>query len=182
MSVWMRSVTSGFRAFGLLVSLLCLAGTYLAVAPASARTFVEPEGKVILTISGKLAHHNGRGEFRFDRKMLEAIGMHELNTRSYAKGQPAIWRGVLMRDLLDFVGAQGVEVEAIALDNYRMTIPRWDFDNYDVILALEQNGKPLSVRTRGPTRIIYPYDQHKELQTHEYGVRLVWQIKKLVVK
>ncbi len=149
---------------------------------ASARTMPEPTGKVILTVAGKLAHHNGHGEMRFDRQMLEKLGMHELETRSFLNTKRAKWRGVLMRDLLAYVGAKGKQVEAIALDNYRMTIPRSDFNTYDVILALKRNGKALSIRTRGPTRIIYPYDQHEELRNHDHGMRLVWQLKRLIVK
>lgn len=154
----------------------------LSVDAASARQLPEPKGKVILTISGRLSNHNGKGEVRFDREMLKQIGMHELNTRSYSSGKRSIWRGVLMRDLLAYIGAKGTEIEAIALDNYRMTIPREDFNKYDVILALENNGRPLSVRTRGPTRLIYPYDQHEELRNHNSGMRLVWQISRMVVR
>ena len=142
----------------------------------------EPTGKVILTISGKLANHNGHGEMRFDREMLEKLGMHELETRSFSSSKRAKWSGVLMRDLLAYVGAKGKQVDVIALDNYRMTIPRSDFDTYDVIVALKRNGKALSIRTRGPTRIIYPYDQHEELRNHDHGMRLVWQLKRLMVK
>ena len=147
-----------------------------------AETLPEPQGKVILTVSGNLSNHNGQGIVRLDRQMLMDIGLHELSTRSYSLGEPSLWRGVLMRDLLAFVGARGKEIEAISLDKYRKKIPRVDFETYDVILALEKNGKPLSIRTRGPTRIIYPYDQHEELQSQAYGGRLVWQIKKIVVK
>ena len=182
MSIRMHNITVGFRIIGFALFLSCLTGNLPLVSSVSASQFAKPVGKVILSISGKIAHQNVSDEFRFDRDMLKAIGMRELTTRSYEKGQVATWRGILVKDLLGFVGAKGVEVEAIALDNYRMVIPRWDFDNYDVILALEKDGQPLTVRTRGPTRIIYPYDQHAELQTPEYGVRLVWQIKKLVVK
>ncbi len=162
--------------------LIGIAATALCVDDASARMLPEPKGKVILTISGKLSHHNGKGEVRLDREMLQQIGMHELNTRSYASTKSSIWRGVLMRDLLAYVGAKGTEIEAIALDNYRMTIPRDDFDKYDVILAMENDGKQLSVRTRGPTRLIYPYDQYEELRTHDSGMRLVWQLSRMVVR
>lgn len=162
--------------------LIGMAAIFVGPKPAFADPLPEPTGKVILTISGKLSNHNGRGEVRLDRRMLETIGMHALNTRSYSTGKRAVWRGVLMRDLLAYVGARGQEIEAVALDNYRMTIPRSDFETYDVILALEHNGDPLTVRTRGPSRLIYPFDQHEELRSHDYGMRLVWQLSRLVVK
>lgn len=162
--------------------MIALVAIFASAQSSLADTLPEPKGKVILTISGKLSNHNGRGEVRLDRAMIEQIGMHELDTRSYAGGKRGIWRGVLMRDLLSYVGAKGDKIEVIALDNYRMTIPRSDFVTYDVIVALEHNGKKLSVRTRGPSRIIYPYDQHEELRNLDHGMRLVWQLSRLVVK
>lgn len=149
---------------------------------AQANSLPEPNGEVILTISGKLTRHNGKGIVRLDRAMLEMIGTHEIVTQTFYSSKASKWRGVLMRNLLAYIGAKGDDIEVVALDRYRAVIPRSDFEKYDVILALEQNDEKLTVRSRGPSRIIYPSDQNEELRAPEYGARLVWQIEKMIIK
>ena len=137
---------------------------------------------MILTVSGRLANHNGHGEMRYDRALLESLGMKTLKTHTFYSSSSSEWRGVWVRDLLKHVGAKGDKIEVIALDDYRTVIPREDFEKFNVMLAFERDGKKLSIRTRGPTRIIYPHDHHVELHDEKYAPRYVWQLKKLIVK
>ena len=44
-----------------------------------------------------------------------------------------------------------------------------------------QDGKPLSVRDRGPLWIVFPYDSDSRLTTDAYLNRSVWQIKELMI-
>nr|WP_319390265.1 molybdopterin-dependent oxidoreductase [uncultured Cohaesibacter sp.] len=141
-----------------------------------------PQRDVILTITGKLDNHNANGAVLLDRPMIEKIGLRELHTRTIYSSTPHLWRGVLMRDLLDYVGSKGELVEFRALDGYSVTIPIKDFYDHDVLLALRQNGKDLSIRRRGPTRLIYPRDLDASLLDPKYAARSVWQIEKMIVK
>jgi hypothetical protein len=69
-----------------------------------------------------------------------------------------------------------------ALDDYRINIPIADYQKYDVLLAFKLDGKNLSIRDRGPARIIYPIEQHSELSDKKYASRYIWQIKGMRVK
>lgn len=92
------------------------------------------------------------------------------------------FEGVKMRDLLRSLGADGHEVVAVALNDYRITIPVADFDTYDVILAWRRDGHDMPVRDRGPFWIMYPFDQHAELRAEPYYGRSIWQLKSLEVR
>ncbi|MDH3537347.1 MAG: hypothetical protein OER87_16515, partial [Gammaproteobacteria bacterium] len=65
-----------FRTFGKLV-LLALSVSLTPVATL-ADSLQAPTGKVILTVSGKIANTNAGDRAEFDREMLEALGDSEL--------------------------------------------------------------------------------------------------------
>jgi len=92
-------------------------------------------------------------------------------------------RGPLVRDLLAVAGAEGKTAHAIALDNYEVEIPSADFQEYDVIAAIEVDGKPISVRDKGPAWIVYPSGEHVALRKNAvYEARSIWQLKELKIK
>ena len=92
------------------------------------------------------------------------------------------FRGVRMQDLLRHVGARGKTIEATALDLYKVAIPMSDFDNEDVILALEIDGRKLRVRDRGPAWIIYPFSSRPDLDNEIIHSRSIWQLVSLNVR
>ena len=142
----------------------------------------QPQQDVILTVEGLLANHNGQGHVKLDRPMIERIGLNELTTHTVYSTKAYQWHGVLMRDLLDYVGAQGKTVMVQAMDGYRTSIPIQDFHDYDVLLATKRNGQDLNIRSRGPVRLIYPLDHDASLLDPKYTARFVWQIEKIVVQ
>jgi hypothetical protein len=90
------------------------------------------------------------------------------------------YRGPLVRDVLDRVGLGGLEsVRFVAANDYFVEIPTSDFRNYDAILAMEADGKPLSRREKGPLWLMYPISEHAELQDPEYLRRLIWQVVRI---
>lgn len=90
--------------------------------------------------------------------------------------------GPLVRDVLAAAGVTGTKITARALDGYELDIPMEDVQNFDVLAATEVDGKPLSVRDRGPAWIVYPTVDHPELKDALYEARSVWQIKELIVE
>jgi hypothetical protein len=90
------------------------------------------------------------------------------------------YQGPLVRDVLDMVGLGGLEtVRFVAANDYFVEIPTSDFQNYDAILAMEADGKPLSRREKGPLWLMYPISEHAELQDPEYLRRLIWQVVRI---
>lgn len=142
----------------------------------------QPAGKAILVVSGKIANTNDGAVARFDREMLEALGTVEIRTRTPWYDGAVVFEGVLMRNLMSAVGAQGTEVIAKALNDYRSRIPLSDFERYDVVLAMKRDGAAMPIRENGPLFIVYPFDANPELQADRYYGRSVWQLSEVEVR
>jgi hypothetical protein len=48
-----------------------------------------------------------------------------------------------------------------------------------VVVAHLLNGKPMSVREKGPLFVIYPFDDDPQLRTTIYYSRCIWQLKSI---
>ena len=154
-------------------------------APALAQTgepLTAPEGPVILTITGNIEETNGDDSAAFDREMFNDVGVTELKTTTPWLDGAQVFKGVLARTLLERLGAEGTTVVATALNDYTVSIPMDDFRNYDVLLATEMNGEEMRVSDKGPIWIVYPRDDHPELQERRISERWVWQLKALEVQ
>lgn len=141
-----------------------------------------PTGRVILEVSGSIEHTNVDGVMRYDLAILDALGNTTINTESPWTEGVVEYQGVLVRDILANVGATGTSVGATALNDYTVTIPVSDFQDYDVILATRRDGEVLSVRDRGPVWIIYPWTDQPNLQNEVIFSRSIWQLKSLFVE
>jgi hypothetical protein len=47
------------------------------------------------------------------------------------------------------------------------------------MVAYAINDQPISVRTKGPLFVVYPFDSKPELQSNLYYERSIWQLKAL---
>ena len=160
----------------------CVVLALMVSADAVARTLPAPTGPVVLTVSGKIEHRNGGGKMRFDRDMLEGIGLWTLETRTPLTDGRHRFEGILARDLLIAVGATGEVVTARSINDYTIDIPITDFLKYPVLLALKKNGDYLRVRDNGPIWIIYPRDRFKELNDRRTTSKWVGQLMEFIVK
>ncbi|TVM05405.1 molybdopterin-dependent oxidoreductase [Vreelandella aquamarina] len=151
--------------------------------PAAAeRPLSAPSGPVLLTITGAIQHANAKDSAQFDEQMLATLETHTLATTTSVTDGVNQFEGFLMRDLLDWVGAQGDQVIATALNDYIVEIPLEDFYQYDVLAATHMDGEALTPRDKGPLWIVYPRDDHRELQDIRYDYRWVWQLNGLEVE
>jgi len=163
---------------------LLMAGllTVLFVAKAPADSLSSTEGQVVLTVSGSISNTNADDKADFDMTMLEAMPSHIIETTTPWNDGVTEFKGVLARDLMSRVGAQGEHVLAIALNDYQFKIPLSDFDQYDVVVAYRVNGERMRIRDKGPLWIVYPMDSHESLQNETTHSKMVWQLRRLVVE
>lgn len=141
-----------------------------------------PTDKPILTIGGRISVTNDGDRARFDRPMLEALGMSGFETSTPWYNGRVRFEGVPMQRLMQQVGATGESVVVYALNDYSTEIPMADFSLYPVILALKRDGQYMPVRDKGPLFIVYPYDSAPELKHQKYYSRSAWQVARMVVK
>ncbi|MDI7861820.1 molybdopterin-dependent oxidoreductase [Rhizobiaceae bacterium n13] len=137
----------------------------------------------MLEVKGKLKISNRGPSAMFDLAMLEGLGLKVVKTSTvWTDGGPHLFEGVLARDVLAAVGAQDAHTVIVrALNDYAIEIPVSDFYDHDVILAMRMDGRQLTARDKGPLWIVYPRDDHPELQDERVDQRWVWQVKELEV-
>lgn len=87
------------------------------------------------------------------------------------------FQGVLLRELLKSANLTAPMLVMTALNDYRVEVPASDAQAYDVIVAYKVDGKYMRVRDKGPFWLIYPLDQHPELQNETTATKMIWQIK-----
>jgi len=141
-----------------------------------------PGGEVILSISGKIENTNAEGVAEFDRAMLEDLGLVDIKTATPWYDGEMVFSGVPFSTLLEFVGAEGDTITAVALNDYEVSIPVSDAAETGVILASRLNGEEMTVRNKGPLFVIYPYDDMQELDNQTYYSRSAWQVIRLEIE
>src|SRR5690606_35702292 len=72
-------------------------------------------------------------------------------------------------------------IRVFAMDNYGAEIPVAEIEKYQVLLALKANGRWLGLGDRGPAWVVYPRDQHPELQAQD-DAKWVWSAIRIDVE
>jgi hypothetical protein len=174
----MQTVSARLPRFGWAVLLVLATG--LGSAPA--RALEAPTGKVVLTVSGTLTTPNRGDRAVFDMAMLAKLPQHSFSTKTPWYPGPRKFTGPLLRDVLAAAGAQGKTIEALALNDYKVTIPLEDATLHPVLLARLLDEQPMAVRDKGPLFIIYPFDADPQLNNTVYFSRSAWQVKALSIR
>lgn len=154
----------------------------LICSAAQACTVPPPKGEVILSIDGMINECNEGLEVRLDRAMLDAMPKKQIKTENPWDHGPSVYEGVLLRDLMKFVKADGKTATFIALNDYKADMPVADMDKYDVILAYRRDGVDLPVRDKGPFFVIFPFTDVPELATEARFAQSVWQVNRISIK
>lgn len=139
-----------------------------------------PTGPVILTISeGDAPAEQGNG-IRMDLAMLMDLPQVEFTTGTIWMDDPVTFTGAALADVLTYAGVTGTSINAIALNDYQVDIPRDAITPLVPIVAYHMDGKPMSPRGKGPLWIVYPYDQGPEFRTEVVYSRSIWQLDRIV--
>jgi hypothetical protein len=132
-------------------------------------------GEVLLT----LVTPDGRS-YDLDRAALERLTWVRRTTRHHPHetDPPATFEGVLLEQLIRELRLEeeGLVVRFVALDDYRIDRPWAELAPLEPILALVQDGRPLTVKNYGPVRVILPYDRLEPDPTR-YNALWVWQVR-----
>ncbi|WP_370314170.1 oxidoreductase [Sagittula sp.] len=146
-----------------------------------AQDLPQPEGPVLLTVLGDLAVTNAPGRAEFDRKMLEDLGMREIETSTIWTEGTQVFAGPPLKAVADRLGIEEGTIRAVAINDYAIELPFSDVTEDAAILALDRNGEPMSIREKGPLWIIFPYDSDQRFRAETYHARSIWQLDTLEV-
>lgn len=134
---------------------------------------------VLLTVTGAI---DGDAPRTFDRDALHDMPRTQFTTSTVWTAGRIQFAGVLLSDLMAAVGATGDTLHAVALNDYAVELPMSDAGPDGPIIAYEVNGKPMSVREKGPLWIVYPYDSDGRYRTETIYGRSVWQLVRIEVR
>jgi hypothetical protein len=108
---------------------------------------------------------------------LLALPLVTIRTKTEFSDGVVEFVGPLARDAVAMMAAgTATSVHLVAANDYSIDIPLSDLTEFDVILALQADGKRLSLRDKGPIWLMYPLDDHQKLQDPVYNNRLIWQV------
>ena len=143
-----------------------------------------PDG-ALLVVDGLVdppeALGDGAGAALVDLALLESLPPATVVTETPWSTGPQRFEGTRLSALLDAVGAAGYRVRALGIDDYAAELDPDEIERYPVIVAWRHDGAPMTVRTLGPLRIVYPFDDHPELANASGESRSVWQLVRLTV-
>ncbi|MBI6629110.1 molybdopterin-dependent oxidoreductase [Pontibaca salina] len=158
----------------MLGEMVAVVGMSLLVGTAA----VAADAGTILQVTGRIAGET----VALEHAELQELPQIELETSTVVTDGTHKFTGFLMRDLMENLRADGDRVTAVALNDYAVDIPMADFYDYDVIVAYSMDDIPLGRDDKGPLWIVYPRDDHQELQDIRYDYRWVWQLSRLEVQ
>ena len=146
-----------------------------------------PAGEVILTISGDIGITNVGDTLQLDMPTLESLGLVEYAVtdpyRIDEDGQleQITYTGVLMSRLREYLGVpeSSKAFHIVALDDYRVDLSIALAERWPILLATRSDGEYMSVENSGPTRIIFPYDNFKEIDQVKYNPQWIWNIESM---
>ena len=141
-----------------------------------------PPAAVLTIIGSRLGPPAKAGRAAFDVGALQQLTQRKIVSATPWYSSVSEFTGPLLRDVLKAAGANldgGSSLRCTALNDYRVEIPLADVRRFDVVVAHLFNGKPMSVREKGPLFIIYPFDEQPQLRTTTYFSRCIWQLKSI---
>lgn len=155
---------------------LALAAVAFFATPAAA-----PAGEAMLVVTNTADPATPTAEFS-ERDLMEMTQVRVRTATEFTDGMIE-FVGPLARDAVGRVGTGGADtVHLVAVNDYTVDVPLSDFMEYDVILALYADGERLSLRDKGPIWLMYPIDDHQELQDSDYNRKLIWQLSRIELR
>jgi hypothetical protein len=139
-----------------------------------------PDGDIILTLSGEITNTNTEdGRLELDLVMLQAMPVTKFKTNTIWLEKAVEFTGVNLKAILDYAGASGTLIHAIALNDYKVDIPADTVDADAPLVAYHIDGEIMSTREKGPLWVVYPYDQDAKYRTEVVYSRSIWQLDRL---
>lgn len=118
----------------------------------------------------------------FDRAALEALPVAEFETTTIWTEGPQKFRGVRMRVLLDQYGVTSGMLQLTAVNDYAIEIDAGSFRADGAILAYDRNGEAMTLRTKGPLWLVYPYDSSPDFRSELIYSNSIWQLDRIRVE
>lgn len=148
-----------------------------ALAFAAGTVAAQAEDEVLLTVLNE--SEEVLAEFTLED--LEALPSTKVETTTNWTEDMQDFTGVPLSTLIEAVAPEASAVDATAINDYAVQIPREGWDEEYPIIAYLNHGEPMSVRAKGPLWVIYPFDSGASYRTDVVYSRSIWQLDRLKV-
>lgn len=169
----------------------------LALALALQAVVAQAGGPVLLTVSGAIANAN-RGAvdpahdklfvtndvsfdtaMEFDVDALAALPQASVRTDFPKDGAIVTFAGPLLADVLAAAGAQGDTITIQAIDGYAVEVAAAAMTGKGAVVALARDDRPLGIGGFGPTQIVFPRAERRELaeMNDEWWIGQIYHIR-----
>lgn len=153
----------------------CLIGASGFVTSLGGRAFADSH---LLTVDATGIETDIR---RFTDEDLLALPQVEFTTTTIWTDGPITFSGPSLASVLEEVGAGDADVSMVAVNDYKVDMPQSRIETNAPIIANRMNGKPFSIRDKGPLWVVFPFDSHERFQTEEIYSFSIWQLTQLRV-
>lgn len=177
--------------------LVCSVALTACSAPAAQQPYVEvsaatiaasdnvpsPNGDVVVTVAGAVSKSNSGSSIELDIATLEAMGLVKYSVHDPWLNEDLEFTGVLLSAFIDAVGVSpdATTLRFHAIDDYEVDLSIADVRRWPILLATQTDGQPMGLEDKGPTRVVFPYDQFPEIDQLTYKDLWIWQITSITV-
>ena len=114
----------------------------------------------------------------FSREQLLSLPQQEISTTLPWVDGESVYSGVTLLAVLESMDLPvSAQVTFVALNDYKVAVPKEDFYDYQPIIAIKQNGEFMSVRDKGPYWLIYPLSTRPDIDNTDFHAKMIWQIR-----
>lgn len=112
---------------------------------------------------------------------LMALPQTSFTTSTIWTPEPMRFSGSSLAVVLDDANAREGNLRMIAINDYKVDMPRSRVEPDSPIIANRINGMPFSIRAKGPLWLIFPFDKNRRFQTEEAYSLSVWQLTQIQI-
>ncbi|MCG9640602.1 hypothetical protein L1D22_11945 [Vibrio sp. Isolate34] len=114
----------------------------------------------------------------FSREQLLSLPQQEISTTLPWVDGESVYSGVTLLAVLESMDLPvSAQVTFVALNDYKVVVPKEGFYDYQPIIAIKQNGEFMSVRDKGPYWLIYPLSTRPDIDNTDFHAKMIWQIR-----
>ena len=118
-------------------------------------------------------------QYQLDIPALKTLPETTFETSTIWTDDMQTFKGVRLVDLLDHMGVTSGTAVLTAVNDYRISINLDDPTLDGALIAYERNGKPMTLREKGPLWLVYPYDEHAKFRTEVIYANSIWQLDRI---
>jgi hypothetical protein len=141
--------------------------------------FGRPEGKAVLTVTGKLDETNQGPKLVLGMEQLEMLPPQDIAVFEPFRKEDSTFSGVDVRDLLTSMEVEddAETVRMIALDDYEVELEVEMLEDGGVLIATREAGSRIPIERGGPIRLIFPPDNEVGQNTDLW----IWSLRSIEV-